>query len=640
MTGRRKYLPLGPLFLVAVLLLNGCSLIGVGIGSQLDPDEELRENHQSAHLQEIKIGDEIGVQLWSGAESRGIFRGLGQPMKDELHSMLKNAERAEGALEPQCGDDITLVMADDRSIPARYIGCDFRGVYYQRSSDGVTMYVINPLLDHLRLQDGTLIHSSYLTKAVSTGDLPAIGVIHLESEGREHRIPLEDVQFVTTMHSSRTWRVVGFFVGLAVDAYLIYAMIDKNSSSQPSQPKNTGGGSSSSGGAGAGGACGCPFVYGWDGEEYRVEGECYSGAVFEAAQRRDWMRLEHTRPDDGTLRLRVYDLLEEVDYIDHLAVLRVQHEAVTEVIPTEDGRLLECRLTEPRSALDDEGRDVLPLVSGGTDRWWLSHPAGRLCKEKTRGQDVAPVRPGLTVTFPKPADADSVTLVARLQNTDRGAELQYGFFQLFGSTLPAQYDRWNRDAEARTALRQVMLREGMLRVSVWSGSEWYTAGYFWEVGLAAFRSVALPLDVSGITGDELKLRFDAPAGVWMVGEIGIDPAAPRPLIPERIPVATARRHDGSDCTEVLHAEDGNHLVLDTGEWADVQFDIPKTTVTADRGISWILESSGYYRMKLDTTAPVQAEILQRIFTEPGFFAEFAALKWRERVSTAMMNVRR
>ncbi|PLX23979.1 MAG: hypothetical protein C0600_13850, partial [Ignavibacteria bacterium] len=440
---------------VAVLLLSGCSIIGAGLGSTLDDPENITTStEQPSYLSEVAPGDELTLKLFSGKEHSGEFRGIAQPTLDELNTMLETSSRIEGGPLLQRGDAVDVVTEDGESYPVRFIGCDGLGVYLQRSEDRKPLYIILPLLDHLKLAGGETFDADDLQDALANGNLRSVGNVRLESDSASQLIPLDEVESVITTSRRRPGLITGFIVGLAVDAFLIYSMVDTDSSPPPPpevKKKDTG----ASSGAGAGGACGCPFVFGRTGDDYIVEGECFSGAVFEAAQRRDWMKLAFTQPEDGALHLQLRDLLQEVDYIDHLALLRVEHAEGSEVVPTEDGRLLECTLTAPRSAVDDGGRDVRSLVTGGTERWWLSHPAGRINGSKPLRAEASPDRPGLTVTFPKPADTDSITLVARLQNTDWGARLHYGFFGLFGEALPAQYELWNSDQKARADLHQL-----------------------------------------------------------------------------------------------------------------------------------------------------------------------------------------
>jgi len=256
--------------------------------------------------------------------------------------------------------------------------------------------------------------------------------------------------------------------------------------------------------------------------------------------------------------------------------------------------------------------------------------------------------------FPRPAESDSVTLILRVTNTDWGARMHSRFFSLFGSGLQTQYDLWNTDPAARASLHGALLREGMLAVSLWDRSAWRNAGHVWEVGLGGYRAVALRVDISDVRSEVLRLRFEAPAAIWMVGSVGLSADPPEDVQVQRIAPSAARRDEGSvgsgtrsvdsdtrsvvsgsDFRRQLESEDGDYLVLDTGESTDVEFRVPSDALPAGRAVTWIVESSGYYRMKLESSQPPQAVTLERLFTEPGFFARYSDTEFRNALEHAV-----
>jgi hypothetical protein len=372
-------------------------------------------------------------------------------------------------------------------------------------------------------------------------------------------------------------------------------------------------------------------VYGWTGDSWALETESFTGSVFRAAERRDVARLERAIPDDGLIRLRVMNLLPEIDSINSLALLRVEHDARTEVYPTGDGHILAAAPQPPVEARCDRGRDVLSLVASADDEYWLATPTA---DARSWGK-----RRWMECVFPRPSGIDSATLVLELRNTDWGAWLQQEFFSLFGSELQHWYDVWNSDAVARAGLHDAMQREAMLAVSVWDGRTWRPAGYVWEVGPVAPRTLAMRIGVSALDGDQLRIRFEAPAGIWMLGRVGLDPrerSGCEHVAISRLAAVEARGHDGTDRRAELADSDESYLVLDTGERMDAAFRLPEGPHAPGRTVSWLFECSGYYRMKLHPTQPPRHDLLAKLLGERGFFARYAdGLFWDN--LTAMIN---
>jgi hypothetical protein len=128
----------------------------------------------------------------------------------------------------------------------------------------------------------------------------------------------------------------------------------------------------------------CPVLFAWDGHKYRLVTDVIGAAVvghWFTPQRRnipnpgEWIKVDGSRiaPVDGKLSLRFIEPMEEVNYIDQLRLIAVDHPEDVEVNPDErflddppfaSGRVVASRATRPPvAAWDGEGRDVLDTVT-------------------------------------------------------------------------------------------------------------------------------------------------------------------------------------------------------------------------------------------------------------------------------------
>jgi FG-GAP-like repeat/ASPIC and UnbV len=128
----------------------------------------------------------------------------------------------------------------------------------------------------------------------------------------------------------------------------------------------------------------CPVLFAWDGHKYKLVTDVIGAAVvghwFTPERRNtpnpgEWIKVDGDRiaPVNGKLSLRFMEPMEEVNYIDQLRLVAVDHPENVEVNPEErflddppfaSGRLVAtsgARL--PLGAWDGEGRDVLDQVS-------------------------------------------------------------------------------------------------------------------------------------------------------------------------------------------------------------------------------------------------------------------------------------
>jgi tetratricopeptide (TPR) repeat protein len=128
----------------------------------------------------------------------------------------------------------------------------------------------------------------------------------------------------------------------------------------------------------------CPVLFAWDGYKYRLVTDVIGAAVvghWFTPQRRnipnpgEWIKVDggHIASVNGKLSLRFIEPMEEVNYIDQLRLIAVDHPEGVEVNPDErflddppfaSGRVVASQATRlPADAWDGEDRDVLDVLS-------------------------------------------------------------------------------------------------------------------------------------------------------------------------------------------------------------------------------------------------------------------------------------
>jgi len=129
----------------------------------------------------------------------------------------------------------------------------------------------------------------------------------------------------------------------------------------------------------------CPVLFTWDGKQYKFISDVIGAAVVghwvspTATNRNDpgeWIKVpgNDLQPLHGLLSVRFGEPMEEVNYIDQLRLVAVDHPAGISVYPDEKflseppfatGKAVAVSAPRPPAAAwDNEGRDVLPLLDG------------------------------------------------------------------------------------------------------------------------------------------------------------------------------------------------------------------------------------------------------------------------------------
>ena len=127
----------------------------------------------------------------------------------------------------------------------------------------------------------------------------------------------------------------------------------------------------------------CPTLFAWNGTKYEfisdvigaaVVGHWVSPTAKNNADPDEWIKVEGSqlRPRGGYLSLRFGEPMEEVNYLDQVRLVAVDHPAATEVYPNErflnqvpfaDGRAVLSADAHPvAAAWDDKGREVSALL--------------------------------------------------------------------------------------------------------------------------------------------------------------------------------------------------------------------------------------------------------------------------------------
>jgi tetratricopeptide (TPR) repeat protein len=128
----------------------------------------------------------------------------------------------------------------------------------------------------------------------------------------------------------------------------------------------------------------CPVLFAWDGHKYRLVTDVIGAGVvghwFTPERRNipnpgEWIKVDgaHVEPANGKVSMRFMEPMEEVNYIDQLRLVAVDHPEYVEVNPDErflddppfaSGRVVaSAGARPPVGAWDGEGRDVLDALS-------------------------------------------------------------------------------------------------------------------------------------------------------------------------------------------------------------------------------------------------------------------------------------
>ena len=369
----------------------------------------------------------------------------------------------------------------------------------------------------------------------------------------------------------------------------------------------------------------CPFVYSWNGTEFVFDGEPYGGAITRGLERDDYSHLEQLGADSaGMYRLLVTNEVNETQYTNSMELMVIDHRPGARIEMDEWGNPHDVSsAVAPATARDQDGRDLVK---------WLSAVDGKIWEPLPGIDPASGVRQEITLTYPKPNGAKRASLVARAGTGMWGSHMIRELLQLRGGEVGAWYAAIDSDRSAQLSLRNWNIEQELyvLKLDVDEAGTWNTRGMLPGGGPFLTETRVVPLDISAVTGDSLRLRIRPPSGFWAMNsfEISYDEAG-APISVTRVQPSTARTSDDRDVLGDLGAIDDRYYAMPTtGDRASVSFVAPPLKPGTERSI--FLHTRGYYRLHLPESGPANQTALQRITTERDGAARMAAESFARR----------
>jgi hypothetical protein len=377
----------------------------------------------------------------------------------------------------------------------------------------------------------------------------------------------------------------------------------------------------------------CPFIYSWDGQRYVFDGEPYGGATMKALERTDWSELEHLVPARGEYRLMLTNEVDETQHTNRLGLLVVDHPRGTTVVMDREGRAHAFRRTASLAVAHDEaGHDLLPWLRATDKAAWYP----RLDTLALR-DSIVDTRSHITLEFARPAGASRVFLISNVATGQWGSHMIRTMLGMRGDRVQEFYAAINGSDEYRRQLLDWNRREELFELffEVRCGDRWVRQDFIPGGGPFISENRAIPLDLSGVTGDRIEIRLHPPIGFWSLNSfrLGWDEADAK--VTELSP-ATGSGAGAANVVEALRAADGLYLDFpNRGDRAELTFKAPPAVPGMQRTV--FAQTSGWYEVHLHDLGAPDVAGLQRLTLEPGYIVRRALQEYAEYRRTGILK---
>lgn len=325
----------------------------------------------------------------------------------------------------------------------------------------------------------------------------------------------------------------------------------------------------------------CPFVYTGDGEDYYFAGEIYGGAIFSSLERDDYMQLPGFYPIDGKYHLQISNELLERQYTNLATLVVAEHPSNISVLLDKNGSIETIINPQTPTEAQSNNIDMKELI--------LAKDSNSFLFNETKTGDNAS---NLILTFKRPDKSAKAKLIINAKNS-YWLDYIYGKFNEQFGTYYNTFAEEQKKVPAGKNIKWTLDQQIPLSVYVETEKGWKFVDYFNSMGPLAARDLVMPIDLTDVKGETVRVKLQCGFMFWEVDHASMDFTENIPVNVSTISPSFAMDEHGKDVVRSITAVDDNYLFQpEIGNVATIEY--PSTTPAPGKIQTVFLHSRGYY----------------------------------------------
>ena len=308
----------------------------------------------------------------------------------------------------------------------------------------------------------------------------------------------------------------------------------------------------------------CPYVYSYDGAQFRLEAEAFGTSVSKAFEAQTFSVLPTLTPVGGRAMVRISNERPETHLLNSVHLYAADAEERKQVVLDVNNVLWPLpALQPPSTAHEYAGKDIRTEIKEKDGVYWKS--------DLTHTTASAGFRDNLELQFELPARANEATLVISAVNSDLINEVYRSMGSVLGDATLEFYHALENDVELQRTIRD-WVGEASLRVDVGNGTEWRNIGAISPEASVAPFSRAIRIRNIRSNGSPLSVRLSALTDLWRIDAVSIDcsPVDPLPMHPLNLLAVNAS--DSADWKSAVTSSDSSYALILPPNHLDLTFD--------------------------------------------------------------------
>lgn len=343
--------------------------------------------------------------------------------------------------------------------------------------------------------------------------------------------------------------------------------------------------------AGPGGGGSCPYIYSWDGSDYKLEGEAFGTALGRALETQTSVVLKDIKPSNNKLKLKLTNERPETHFFNNIKLVAVETN-MNEYVYADNHNLL-CSVKKHKKifrAFDRNKTEITDLFADD-DIFWKSDLSSATIEANFEDQ--------ITVELKDIDQVDSISLMISAINSEISL-VGFNYLQrLLGDEIANFTNAAETDLEVIDLLKKSLDRSA-LKVDIWNGTDWNYADLIYpEANQVEFKKL-VRLPVIKTDNDVMKIRLRCLSDVWEINALSFDDSPLNSLIIHQ-PELLDYQSDAPGYLYSIIEKDELYLKLLPGQSINLEYG----TVRApqNKKITYVVTAGGYlYEWIIDNSA--------------------------------------
>lgn len=418
----------------------------------------------------------------------------------------------------------------------------------------------------------------------------------------QYTLSLADIEKIEVLNfdnqrtsKSFTWGIIGVTLGVGL-VILAIAALSYTPPPAPDIPEGS-----------------CPYISAYNGENFSLQGEIYSAAIYPSLQKEDYLPLQ-MKPFNGDWCIKISNELKEIQHTDFANLLVAEHPDDVRLLIDPQGKM--HSISEPQlplTALLNNQRDVSNELKFNDYKSCLFNEGNG----KKNRED-------LYLNFKNDGKHTTGKLIVSARSSSWFLYVYDEFTKGFGN----YYNRWVKKQE-KTPVNELEKwtneQHIPLTISVKTANGWNEINKVETIGPLLNREVVIPLNLSA--NEQVEVKISCGYMFWELDYVGMDYSENAFLSVNEIQPYEAINEKGMNVLGELASADKKFLIQpNTGDSTIIKYKM----VPAKAGMSqtFFLHTSGYYHHPRNPKGTPKVAFLKS-FEKPGAMSAFSKQKFFE-----------